>query len=47
MTLATIGSCGAGVNSMKVCTCCDINTTVLCVNGACIGCHNVGLCGHK
>jgi len=32
--------------SLKMCACCSIQTSVLCVKGACITCHSGGLCHH-
>jgi len=40
----TSGTTGGGY---KQCIYCDVNTTLLCAKGACVGCHQGKMChGH-
>lgn len=34
-------------NSLRICLCCGVNTTVTCRGGACLNCHSQGLCHDK
>lgn len=48
MSGTTVGMTNTfGQSNMKLCGCCGVMTTVTCVKGACVGCHGMGLCGHK
>ena len=29
---------------MKTCLCCGCHTTAICMKGACVNCHQIGLC---